>query len=177
MSTPLLEEAKSIIGMIEEYKNEIEALNLQKEGLKKVYSHIEQSIRESEAAVIKIIDMTSKNLSNLSKLSALNEALVQKYPGEPLAQESGEILKESGKLALDSLALFEFQDILAQRLQKATEFLSEIEKRILRLILLFGIHGVEPGKRDEISKKIENIAWEREIAQEDVDAIFKELGL
>ncbi len=175
MEKDLKQEIRSVITIIEDFKNEIETLNVQKEGFSKINSHIERSIKESEEAATDILNAINLAMNNIKDVK---EILNFEGYNDGNSNKINEKLDVSYDVLFDSLPRLEFQDILSQRLQKISTFLSDLEKEILRLILLFGITEEESEeKRKEMEEKLKEIEWKKEVEQEDVDLILKEFGM
>ncbi len=175
MEKELRNEIKSVITIIEDFKKEIETLNLQKEGFSKINSHIEQSIKESEEAAENLLNAINLAMNNIKDVK---EIINYEGTGDGNLNKINEKLDTSYDVLFNSLSKLEFQDILSQRLQKISTFLSDLEKEIFRLILLFGITEEESEeKRKEMEEKLKEIEWKKEVNQEDVDLILKEFGM
>ncbi len=175
MENDLKQEIRSVITIIEDFKREIETLNLQKEGFSKINSHIEQSIKESEEAAVNILNAINLAMNNIKDVK---EILNIEGLRDGNLDKINKKLDTSYDVLFESLPKLEFQDILSQRLQKISTFLSDLEKEILRLILLFGItEEKSEEKRKEMEDKLKEIEWKKEVEQEDVDLILKEFGM
>ena len=175
MEKDLKQEIRSVITIREDLKNEIETLNVQKEGFSKINSRIERSIKESEEATTDILNAINLAMNNIKDVK---EILNFEEYNDGNSNKINEKLDVSYDVLFDSLPRLEFQDILSQRLQKISTFLSDLEKEILRLILLFGITEEESEeKRKEMEEKLKEIEWKKEVEQEDVDLILKEFGM
>ncbi len=170
MTEGLLQEVKKLLDIIESYKNDIESLGSKREGLKSVNKHIELAIKESEEATKKLID----NIMETTKI--LKNVLEQLTPTDH--ERLKDDLKKGVKLLTESLTLLEFQDILSQRLLKISNFITDLEKEILKILLLFGIKEEKSDeKREELKEKLEELEWKKEVSQEDVDDILKQFGM
>ncbi|WP_457634797.1 hypothetical protein [Persephonella sp.] len=170
MTEGLLQEVKKLLGIIENYKKDIENLGTKREGLKSVNQHIELAIKESEEATKKLID------NILETTNILKNIMSQLSPEEN--SKFKEDLEKVIKLLTESLTLLEFQDILSQRLLKISNFMTDLEKEILKILLLFGIsEETSDKKREELKEKLEELEWKKEVSQEDVDDILKQFGM
>ncbi len=170
MTEGLLQEVKKLLDIIESYKNDIESLGNKREGLKSVNKHIELAIKESEEATKKLID----NIMETTKI--LKNVMEQITPTDH--QKLKNDLEKGIKLLTESLTLLEFQDILSQRLLKISNFMTDLEKEILKILLLFGIREEKSDeKREELKEKLEELEWKKEVSQEDVDDILKQFGM
>ncbi|WP_293446509.1 protein phosphatase CheZ [Persephonella sp.] len=170
MTEGLLQEVKKLLGIIENYKKDIENLGTKREGLKSVNQHIELAIKESEEATKKLID------NILETTNILKNVMSQLSPDD--SAKFKEDLEKVIKLLTESLTLLEFQDILSQRLLKISNFMTDLEKEILKILLLFGISEEKSDeKREELKEKLEELEWKKEVSQEDVDDILKQFGM
>ena len=78
---------------------------------------------------------------------------------------------------MSALTLLEFQDIMAQRLLRIKGFLSDVEKSILRIVILAGIEEIENERKEDLQKKLEELEWKKEVSQDEVDEIMKQFGM
>jgi len=101
------------------------------------------------------------------------------YGDDNLIVEGEEISQQIYDILFNDLTKLEFQDILSQRLLKISNFLKDVEKEVLKILLLFGLNdsSTSDEKKREIREKLKEIEWKKEISQEDVDDILKEFGL
>jgi len=173
METNLLKEVKELLELIDSFKSEVTKISQQKEGFKAVSHHIDTAISESEEATKKVIDLIG------SSLEAVQEVLsfLKELPGGEKRERAEELLSRTLKDLMNALTLLEFQDILAQRLLKIKEFLSELEKSILKIVILVGIEESEDGKKEDLQRKLEELQWKKEISQDEVDEIMKQFGM
>lgn len=83
--------------------------------------------------------------------------------------------------ALEIMSAMEFQDITAQRIQKSIALITEVENRLLRLLVLFNIppHGKDENEVDGKWKALGEFAAASasgEMDQEMVDRLLAEFG-
>ncbi len=174
MNESLFDELKKVLSIIEEYKKEIERLGSKKEGFKSVNKHIELAIQESEEATQKILDNIINVTSSLNK----NLEILSKIKDKEVKESLEKNIKDAVKKLTETITLLEFQDIVSQRLQKISGFVSDIEKEILKILILFGINReTSEKKKEELKEKLEELEWKRDVSQEDVDDILKQFGL
>ncbi|WP_457641136.1 protein phosphatase CheZ [Persephonella sp.] len=174
MNQGLFEELKKLLSTIEQYKKDIEVLGTKKEGLKSINSHIELAIKESEEATHKIIEnimeITSILKENLQIISSINNIEIK----DKLEENTQFVINK----LTETLTLLEFQDIISQRLQKISNFISDLEREILKILILFGINSeTSEKKKEELKEKLEELEWKREVSQDDVDDILKQFGM
>ncbi len=174
MKEDLKEEIKELIQKIEDFKSNFSDLNEKREGFSIVSKHINKSIQESEESTKKIIENITYALSLLEENKALLNGHIYSMEIQRLRENEETI---SSNLT-ETLTLLEFQDILAQRLKKISEFLSDVEKDILKLALELGIKESDSKeKSEELRKKLEELEWKKEVNQDDVDEILNEFGI
>ena len=173
MERGLLKELKELLDLIESFKEELSKVSSKREGFKAVNKHIDTAISESEEATKKLIDVIGDSLEKLQKAVELVADLE--------GQSREEVLKLLNAVLnnlMNSLTLLEFQDIMAQRLLKVRNFLSDLEKSIVRVALVAGLEEAQvEEEKEEIKKKLEELEWKKEVSQEDVDQIMKQFGL
>lgn len=174
MTEGLYQEIKKLFEVIEQYKKDIETLGSKKEGFKSVNTHIELAIKESEEATKKLIDNIMETSSEIKEVLSL----VSQIDNEDLKNKIISKLEKVLSQLTNSLTLLEFQDIVSQRLIKISDFISDVEKEILKILLLFGINEEESeNKKEELKEKLEELEWKKEVSQEDVDDILKQFGM
>ena len=175
----LIEEVKELINIVENYKKELENLDVKKDGFKSVDQHIRLSIQESEKYTSEIINDISSTLSILKKISENNQTLKKIYGNDALLEENSKLIDEVYNTLFNDLTKLEFQDILSQRLLKIANFMKDLEKEILKILLLFGLNDSTKSEKEkeEIREKLKEIEWKKEVSQEDVDDILREFGL
>jgi len=171
MERNLLKELQDLLNLVETFKRELAEVSSKKEGIKTISEHINLSITESEEAVKRIIELIGKSLGDLEELKSLIDGLDKGR--QRVAEEK---LNSLSSQLTNALTLLEFQDILAQRLLKIKDFLNDLEKSLVRVLI---ISGLEENKisDEEVKKKLEELEWKKEISQEDVDEIMKQFGL
>ncbi len=167
-------EFKELIQKIENFKHQLSGLNEKSTGFSIVNQHISKSITESEEATKKIIENITYALSLIEENRSFLNGHVYSMEIERLRENEESI----SNLLTEVLTLLEFQDILAQRLKKISQFLDEIEKDILKISLELGLEKKKDSKEAEkIRKKLEELEWKREVSQDDVDEILNEYGM
>lgn len=173
MDKNLIDETRSFLELIQTYHHELSTLRFEEKGIETVNDHLQKSIQESEEAAEKILTNINRTLERNEKLKAFKSLL----PPEQAA-ELGEHIDAIERCTVENLTLMEFQDILVQRLIKSSGLLEELKAKLLRLVLLLGIQESENAQeREKMEAKLNEIAWEKEVDQEDVDAILEQFGL
>ncbi len=177
MDRNLIEETKSFLDLIQSYQQDLSTLRFGEKGIDTVNGHLQKSINESEEAAEKILDNIRCSLEYLEQTRALCLKLHKDMPNPDVVELEG-LLDGMYESILENLTLMEFQDILVQRLIKSSTLLGEIKGKLLKLILLLGINesGSEE-ERQQMEAKLHEIAWEKEVDQNDVDEILKQFGI
>ena len=171
-------ELKTVIHIIEEYKKELEKLSFQKAGFEKVSSHISQVIQESEEATTDILNATNEAIQETKNILSSVEILRKDGVFHPVLESIENYANSIIKILINNLTKLEFQDIASQRLIKIEQFLEEIEKEVLKLLLLFGIsEESSQSKKEELEEKLKELEWKKEVTQSDVDSILEEFGM
>ena len=174
MEQNLKTEIKHLLEKIENFKSQISELNEKKAGFSVANEHLQKSIKESEEATQKIIENITYALSLLEE----NKSLLEKSIYNMEIQRLRENERDISSSLIESLTLLEFQDILAQRLKKISEFLTDIEKDILKIALELELpENASSEKAEKFRRKLEELKWKREVSQNDVDEIFEEFGI
>ncbi|RMA97510.1 protein phosphatase CheZ [Hydrogenothermus marinus] len=172
----VIEEIKNLLSLIESYKEEATDLNIKKEGFFAVKNHLKSAVDESKDAVETILNNINKTILNLEEILKLKDMLSD--DNKEIKDKIDSLAKETISLLTDSLTKLEFQDIVGQRLNKVLSFIEDIEKSILKVLLILGIdEESSKEKKEELKKKLEEIEWKKEVSQDDVDDILKEFGL
>jgi len=173
METNLMKEIKRLLDLIESFKSEISKISQQKEGFKAVSQHIDTAISESEEATKKIIDLIGNSMETLQEALSL----LREFPESEKRKKAEKLLSATLESLMSALTLLEFQDIMAQRLLKIKSFLSDVEKSILKIVILAGIEESENQWKEDLQKKLEKLEWKKEISQDEVDEIMKQFGM
>ena len=174
MDKKIREDIKEIIQKIEDYKSIFSSITEKKEGFSIVNKHINKSISESEEATKKLIENITYALSLIEENKDILNKSIYSMEIEKIKQNENSL----SDILTESLTLLEFQDILAQRLKKISDFLNEVERDIINLANDLGLEeSLNSEKAEEIRKKLEELEWKKEVNQTDVDEILKEHGM
>jgi chemotaxis protein CheZ len=143
--------------------------------------------RFTEEETHKILEYTEKVLDNHALIAArLRETKIM-LSGEPLDRpglerklgEMSGLVNENNKVLMDILTGLSFQDLAGQRMKRMDVILQDLQSRILRLVVTYGME-----KRNEdkcVSKKRELLnelqsSTGVKLAQGEVNDILKEYG-
>lgn len=177
MDKNLINETKSFLTMIQSYQEELSTLHFEEKGIDTVNTHLKKSISESEEAAEKILDNIHRSLKYIEEIRSVC-ATMRSEGTTAEAEKIEQMLDIVQKNTVENLTLMEFQDILAQRLLKSSGLLDDLKSKMLKLILLMGINENENDEaRQQMEAKLNEIAWEKEVDQDDVDDILRQFGL
>ncbi len=152
-------------------ENHLKVLNQKKPGFSIINRHLNVSIDESE-------NVTKKLIENITYALSLIEENKSEIKNATEIKSFLEREEKISEILTESLTLLEFQDILAQRLKKISEFLLDIKNDIENITKEAGIDDGSASKiTEEIKRKLEELEWKKEVKQDDVDEILKEYGM
>jgi len=89
------------------------------------------------------------------------------------AEEIRHIVTENKETLLDIITGLSFQDLTGQKIKTIVTLIEEVEKRILHLIVTFGLKSKETVRDDSLVKEF---SGKDVIKQDLVDNILKEFG-
>jgi chemotaxis regulatin CheY-phosphate phosphatase CheZ len=122
---------------------------------------------------------------DLQRLALLLESNEQSHPQQGVAQQMLTDIRQRQSCtqgrALEIMSAMEFQDITAQRIQKSIALITEVENRLLRLLVIFNIppNGKDENEIDGKWKTLGEFAAASasgEMGQDMVDRLLAELG-
>ena len=178
------------------------------EELTKYVEVITKTIREMESPVTSTSDQLPQATSHLNDLAKMTEEGTHKVLGltEELERNRGEVKRKlnqlranvAGRAVKDIDAILEmveadesrlmdihvalsFQDLVAQRVAKLVAILNEIQHKLLKLVVIFGIqqkkegHSQGEGRGYEMLRQLE-ISKTTALQQDLVDNIMSEFG-
>lgn len=145
------------------------------------------SITEAtEEATHKILSTTEKLLQDQGAASAILSRLNQESPSSgdwhAQIQELSRINEQSQADLIEILTNLSFQDLTGQKIQKIVHLVQDIERRILSLIVSFGIKMEErsprnPGEmKTEIMSRLEGQSQAAGLSQDLVDDILAQFN-
>jgi chemotaxis protein CheZ len=145
------------------------------EGLPDAKSHLGDINKTLADAAENLFTLTEKAIADNDKSAELLNAL----EGSGANEEVSKLLKINKESKADLMEVFtalSFQDLAGQKIKKINTFIEEIEKRILKVLLVLGYPDtVDTEKSDEMIKDLS--ADEGPLEQNLVDDILKDFGL
>ena len=143
---------------------------LTEEGTHRVLTYAEQMMQHH--------DQMSGNVGSLEKEIAEN--FPQREVLHKQVSEMGLLLDQDKKLLMDLMGALEFQDLAGQRLKKIGTVLQELQSRILKLMVVFGVTvqgtAMTTHKKEVLNELEEASAKSESLNQNLVDNILKEFG-
>ena len=173
--------AKFINGAKKELQ-EVKASNIADEHLPNATNHLDAIVQMTEAATSRIMDECDQVTNAHSTLR--DRLMAAEPPIDPNTLASVEdALNEAQAATTHIFEACNFQDITVQRIQKVIKALQEIERQVLRMVVVFGLVENQ-SKLDEATKQelTEDAALlqgpqlaGQGLEQDDIDAILAKL--
>lgn len=136
--------------------------------------------KATEEATHKVLTISEKVLQDRDAVSGYLEKLKDMVENNALAtiKELENINEENKADIIDILTALSFQDLTGQKIRKLEEAIVDIEKRILELLISFGIKGDDETKKagSKVLDQMEKLKTEK-LSQQLVDDILQGLGL
>ncbi|MBI3606705.1 MAG: protein phosphatase CheZ [Nitrospirae bacterium] len=139
----------------------------------------------TEEAAHRILGYTEQVLANhdtmAADLAALKRALAVASPDRASLERHASDLEsrvgENRKILMDLITAMEFQDLTGQRLKKIATGIREIQSRLLRLLIVFGLKDQNGGaERQEALLSQLEASSKTTLNQNVVDNILQEFG-
>lgn len=196
--------------MPEEGLNEKRSINVEMEELAKYVEVITQTIREMESPVTSTSDQLPQATSHLHDLAKMteegthkvlnlteelerNREVIQHHLEQLRANVAGRAVKDldailvmvkaDEKRLLNIHVGLSFQDLVAQRVAKLVTILNEIQHKLLKLVVIFGIQQQKgetgasgEGRGYEMLRQLES-SKTTALQQDLVDSIMSEYGM
>lgn len=142
--------------------------------------------RFTEEETHKILEFTETVLNNHDLLSAKLKSLETDihFPdrssfGDRLSEMNG-LVKENKKVLMDILTGLSFQDLAGQRLKRMDVVLQELQARILKLVVAYGMEkrgeDMAVSKQRALLNELESSTGVKKMEQNQVNDILKEFG-
>jgi chemotaxis regulatin CheY-phosphate phosphatase CheZ len=164
-------EARGEVGQLARYINQtmrnLQQLDPELGGssrrLPQMTGHLSEVVRTTEQASLRVLDeieqiveghaMMDREFQELAALLRTEDGHgAQRHAALETLTRLQELHGRAESRALEIMAAMEFQDITTQRIQKSIAALSEIQARLLRLLVLFNIPPEEGGGTDVAGK-------------------------
>ena len=184
----LLGELGEVARMISQAKRELRDFNpgvLQDEKLPEASDQLDAIVKTTEAATHKIMD-------NCERLTANLERARDRLLASPTAAQDPDLMvgmedaiSEAGVSITEIYEACNFQDLTGQRIQKIVRTMREVERQILRMVIVFSLQKADKAKlldqeqRDKLMNDAELLNGPQlpgqSMAQEDIDDILDAL--
>ncbi|RMH36152.1 MAG: hypothetical protein D6690_06760 [Nitrospirae bacterium] len=145
-------------------------------------SHLGELAKMTEDGTHKVMSLTEEIETNRRNLLEQIDRLAEGVPPEQthLVNHIRDGLKADETRLTDIAVALSFQDLVAQRVAKLMTVLDEIQHKMLRVLVIFGIQKKEgaaakDGRGDEMLKQLE-ASKHTALQQEVVDDILSKLG-
>jgi chemotaxis protein CheZ len=112
-------------------------------------------------------DVMVNHLKNLEPAAGVSEGF------RNTLKELAQLVADDQEILMEVMTGLSFQDLTGQKIKKIITMVSEIEKRILHLLVTFGIRQNTPEEGELILKEVTSGP---DIKQERVDDILKAFG-
>lgn len=143
-----LGELAKVISSARRELDEADPSHLHQEELPQASSELEEIVRTTEKATNKIVDATEQ-LQNVN--GRIRERLMMVDP--PIDEDVMMSVDDAfGESETHISAIYEacnFQDLTGQRIKKIRNVLQDVERRVMHLVIVFGLEG----KGEELSEK------------------------
>ena len=147
-------------------------------------SHLNDLAKLTEEGTHRVLTLTEAIEVNRGAMQMALEQLKKKLSGEHAAdmERVVELVKADERRLTDIHVALSFQDLVAQRVAKLVTILNEVQHKLLKLVVIFGIKqkkGVNPttdgGRGSEMLRQLE-ASQTTALEQDLVDDILSEFG-
>ena len=147
-------------------------------------SHLNDLAKLTEEGTHRVLTLTEAIEVNRGAMQMALEQLKKKLSGEHAAEMERvvELVKADERRLTDIHVALSFQDLVAQRVAKLVTILNEVQHKLLKLVVIFGIKqkkGVNPttdgGRGSEMLRQLE-ASQTTALEQDLVDDILSEFG-
>jgi len=114
-------------------------------------AHLNDLAKMTEESTHRVLALTEAIEANRGAIQAALEHLEEKFGGEHATDVESlvELVKADERRLMDLHVALSFQDLVAQRVGKLVTILNEVQHKLLKLVVLFGIKQ----KKDGVSTK------------------------
>ncbi|MDH5562740.1 MAG: protein phosphatase CheZ [Nitrospirota bacterium] len=147
-------------------------------------AHLQDLAKMTEDGAHQVLTLTERIETNRRTMQTALDQLQQQLGGEQ-ATEVGRILqlmKEDERRLMDIHVALSFQDLVAQRVAKLVTILNEVQHKLLKLVVIFGIKqkkagaaATDGGRGYEMLRQLEE-SKTTALQQDLVDDIMSEFG-
>lgn len=184
----LLGELGEVARMISQAKRELRDFNpgvLQDEKLPEASDQLDAIVKTTEAATHKIMDNCERLTANLERARDRLMASTVAAQDADLMAGMEDAITEAGISVTEIYEACNFQDLTGQRIQKIVRTMREVERQILRMVIVFSLQKTDKAKqldqerRDKLMTEVELLNGPQlpgqSMAQEDIDDILDAL--
>jgi chemotaxis signal transduction protein/chemotaxis regulatin CheY-phosphate phosphatase CheZ len=137
-------------------------------------SEITKTTEEATHRVMSLAEQVMENHDLMvSRLGQLESEVSEVEGGRAPMKELRRIVAEDQEALMEVMTALSFQDITGQKIKKIITMVEEIEKRILQLLVTFGISQTDSGKKEEVLREV---MATQDIKQDRVNDILKDFG-
>ena len=147
-------------------------------------AHLNDLAKMTEEGTHRVLTLTEAIETNRGAIHAALEHLKEKLGGEhaPDVEKAVELLKVDERRLMDIHVALSFQDLVAQRVSKLVTILNEVQHKLLKLVVIFGIkqkkdggQAKDGGRANEMLRQLES-SKTTALEQDLVDDILSEFG-
>lgn len=147
-------------------------------------AHLNDLAKMTEEGTHRVLTLTEAIETNRGAIHAAFEHLKGKLGGEHAAdvEKVVELLKADERRLMDIHVALSFQDLVAQRVAKLVTILNEVQHKLLKLVVIFGIkqkkdgaQAKDGGRANEMLRQLES-SKTTALEQDLVDDILSEFG-
>ncbi len=135
---------------------------------------LEMVIKETEEAAFAIMNRVEKLMEMVDELYSTLESLKLSYGEDEKFKSLEEKVTTMQNLLTEVLTSLSFQDLTGQKIKRIIQLIKDMEKRILELVVSFGIKI--KGKEEKGEEKVLDTIKEDKVSQEEVDEILAKFG-
>ncbi len=151
------------------------------EDIPKTSDQLDEIIRMTEEGTHRVMGHAEDVMNNqallIQKIDRLKEG--KTVPVEKVS-DMKKLVEENQKKMMDLFTSLEFQDIAGQRLQKVALLMKEIQGRILKLVVAFGLESKNSNgsedKQQVLLKELDELSSAKRLDQNLIDDILGEFG-
>lgn len=151
------------------------------EDIPKTSDQLDEIIRLTEEGTHRVMGHAEDVMNNQSILMRQIDAMKEGGNGQiEEIDQMKKLVRENQKKMMDLFTSLEFQDIAGQRLQKVAMLMKEIQGRILKLVVAFGLESKETegaeDKQKVLLKELDELTSSERLDQNLIDDILGEFG-
>ncbi len=137
---------------------------------------LEAIIKETEEAAFNIMSRVEKLMDMVDELYTNLENLKLSYGEDEKIKQLEEKVTTMQNLLTEVLTALSFQDLTGQKIKRIIQLIKDMEKRILELVVSFGIKIKKMPQKKEEEEKVLDTIKEDKVSQDEVDEILSKFG-